>query len=155
MTLSPIGEIAKDCWLEIPKHFPFVKLDAFVVMPNHAHGIIIIDKPDVDTSTVETQDLASLQTTRNRFGPQSKNLASIIRGYKTGVTKLARKIHPEFAWQPRFYDHVVRNETSLNHTRNYIQCNVEKWEYDRENENDIPAEVKRKAWKELKETVLT
>jgi len=46
MHLSDIGKIAQKFWLEIPNHFPFVILDAFVVMPNHVHGIIIIDKPD-------------------------------------------------------------------------------------------------------------
>ena len=46
MQLSEIGKIAQKYWHEIPKHFPFIKLDAFVVMPNHVHGIIIIDKPE-------------------------------------------------------------------------------------------------------------
>ena len=46
MQLSKPGEMANQCWLAIPDHFPFVLLDAFVVMPNHMHGIIIIDKPD-------------------------------------------------------------------------------------------------------------
>ena len=46
MKLSVIGEIADKYWLEIPEHFPFVKLDAHVVMPNHVHGIVIIDKTD-------------------------------------------------------------------------------------------------------------
>ncbi len=46
MQSSDIGKIAQKFWLEIPNHFPFVILDAFVVMPNHVHGIIIIDKPD-------------------------------------------------------------------------------------------------------------
>ncbi len=46
---SPLGTIALACWLEIPQHFPFVRLDAFVVMPNHVHGILVIDKPPVET----------------------------------------------------------------------------------------------------------
>src|SRR5690606_6294128 len=44
--LSEIGKIAEQCWQEIPGHFPFVKLGAFVIMPDHVHGIVIIDKPD-------------------------------------------------------------------------------------------------------------
>ncbi len=116
MQLTPIGQSAYDCWNEIPKHFPFVVLDEFVVMPNHVHGIIVIDKPEIknknggetrdaigDTigdAIVETQNFASLQQsmdstikqpkTQNKFGPQSQNLASIIRGFKIGVTKFAR-----------------------------------------------------------------
>jgi len=150
MALSPIGKIARKCWTEITHHFPFVTLDEFIVMPNHVHGIIIIDKPHV-----ETHNHASLQSNGNRFGSQSKNLASIIRGYKIGVTKSARKINLNFSWQPRFHDHVIRNESALNQIRTYIQFNVEKWEYDRENANDIPIAIKRNVWKSLKETCLT
>ncbi len=88
MHLSEIGRITDTCWKDIPNHFPFVHLGEFVVMPNHVHGIIIVDKPN--DGTVETQDFASLpnlkQTPQNEFGPQSKNLASIIRGFKIGVT---------------------------------------------------------------------
>ncbi len=133
MYFSEIGKIAQNCWNEIPVHFPFVILDAFIVMPNHVHGILVIDKTvselnemkTMNGATVETQNLASLQTTlrmasqissgffsvpKNHFGPQSKNLASIIRGFKIGVTKNARLIHADFAWQSRFYDHISTKE---------------------------------------------
>jgi len=87
--LSPLGQSAQDCWDEIPTHFPFVELGGFVVMPNHVHGVVIINK----NGNVETQNFASLppqpDVPKNRFGPQSQNLASIIRGYKIGVTKFA------------------------------------------------------------------
>lgn len=104
--MSEIGQMAEKYWIEIPNHFPFVKLDAFVVMPNHIHGIIIIDKPESPTivetqNPVETQDLASLlriPSPKNTFGPQSKNLPSIIRGYKIGVTKNAKRIRNDFSW---------------------------------------------------------
>ena len=70
MRLSDIGGIAQQCWCEIPDHFPFVILDAFVIMPNHVHGIIIINKID-DGHNVETQNFASLQShSKNKFGPQ-------------------------------------------------------------------------------------
>ncbi len=87
MQCTPMGQAAQDCWHAIPEHFPFVALGEFVVMPNHVHGIVMIAKPGGDTGVrtpVETQDFASLQQTppQNKFGPQSKNLASIVRGYK-------------------------------------------------------------------------
>src|SRR5215212_2241619 len=85
MNLSPLGQSAQDCWNEIPVHFSFVELGASVIMPNHAHGVVIINKPE----NVETHNHASLP--KNKFGPQSQNLASIIRGYKIGVTKFARQ----------------------------------------------------------------
>ena len=63
MHLSDIGEIANQYWSEIPDHFPFVKLDAYVIMPDHVHGIIIIDKQIHPNNSV-------IQP--NQFGPQSK-----------------------------------------------------------------------------------
>jgi REP element-mobilizing transposase RayT len=97
MIHSALGNYAYDCWFAIPQHFPFVRLGVFVVMPNHVHGIIIIDKNNGGT-TVETQYFASLpqipppqlNIKSNKFGPQSQNLASVVRGYKTGVTKMAQ-----------------------------------------------------------------
>lgn len=120
MQLSDIGRMAHKYWNEIPEHFPFVKLDAFVVMPNHVHGVIIIDKTD-----------GGWDGRKNRFGPQSRNLASIVRGYKIGVTKNARKINPNFAWQPRFHDHIIRNEPSFERIATYIINNPLNWKTDR------------------------
>ncbi|MCC8146630.1 MAG: hypothetical protein LIO93_09385 [Bacteroidales bacterium] len=115
MILSDIGKIAYDCWVEIPEHFPFVKPDAFVVMPNHVHGIVIIDKED-PTPFVE-----------NEFRPQSQNLSSIIRGYKTGVSVKARRINPDFKWQTRYHDHIIRNDNSYAKIVNYIENNPILW----------------------------
>ena len=164
--LSEIGKMAEKYWLEIPDHFPFVKLDVHVVMPNHVHGIIIIDKPNDGrngggnaggavgkngtgdaSGTVETQNFVSLPKTqpptppissppppsspKNQFGPQSKNLASIIRGHKTGVTKYSRNNNIEFEWQSRFHDHIIRNHASYLRIRNYIINNPIKWENDK------------------------
>ena len=114
--LTQIGHSAYNCWNEIPDHFPFAILDEFIVMPNHIHGIIIINKP-VETQNIasdepylETQNIASLPSQKNNFGPQSQNLASIIRGFKIGVTKFAKNNDIDFAWQPRFHDHIIRDE---------------------------------------------
>ena len=133
MNLSEIGKIADKFWSEIPEHFPFVILDVHVVMPNHVHGIIIIDKPEDrrndtknDERNVETQNFASLQH-KNKFGPQSQNLASIIRGYKTGVTKYARNNNINFTWQSRFHDHIIRNSKSYQRIKHYIINNPGKW----------------------------
>ncbi|WP_028295363.1 transposase [Olivibacter sitiensis] len=135
--LSEIGEFVERSWKEIPNHFPFVILDEFVVMPNHVHGIVVIDKQHGEgTGTVETQDFASLQNrntgkkTINKFGPQSKNLASIIRGFKIGVTKSARLIHADFAWQPRYHDRILRDQPEHERIVSYIQGNPTNWEQD-------------------------
>lgn len=164
---SPIAQIANDYWLQIPHHFPFVKLGNHIVMPNHVHGIIIIDKPDdgfndvethhhaspdpnavtnVETQNsaspdpnavpnVETQNFASLQQPplpppANQFGPQSQNLASIIRGYKSAVKKYATMNQIDFAWQPRYHDHIIRDEQSFQNISSYIANNPDNWKTD-------------------------
>ncbi len=147
MDLSPIGHIANSCWYEIPNHFPFVELGIHIIMPNHVHGIVMINKPDDgrnDGPTVETQNFASLpppssvppppsklDKPKNQFGPQSKNLASIIRGFKIGVTKNARQFNPDFAWQPRYHDHIIRNEKSFQRISAYIGNNPQQWQEDK------------------------
>lgn len=123
MRLNEIGVVAERCWRKISEHFPFVKLDEFVVMPNHVHGIIFIQK-------VETQDLASLHGA-NKFGIQSKNLASIVRGFKIGVTKYAKNNDIPFAWQSRFWDRVIRTDVELNKIREYIDINPQEWHNDK------------------------
>jgi REP element-mobilizing transposase RayT len=128
MVYTTLGHAATRFWMEIPNHFPFVELGEFVVMPNHVHGIVVINKPDL----VETQNLASLQNTpKNKFGPQSQNLASIIRGYKVGVTKYAHQCDIPFLWQERYYDHVIRNMEEHERIRLYILTNVQKWSEDK------------------------
>jgi len=131
MQLSEIGDMTNKYCLEIPQHFPFVELDVFAVMPNHVHGIIIINKPNNERD-VKTQNFASLQSkSGNKFGPQSKNLASIIRGFKIGVTKNARKIYPDFVWQTRFHDHIIRNDESFHRIQQYILSNPQNWTKDK------------------------
>lgn len=129
MKLSTIGHIANSCWHEIPKHFPFVMLGAHIVMPNHVHGIIIINKPEV-----ETQNFASLHhinQPNNQFGPQSQNLASVIRGFKVGVTLNARQMHSDFSWQSRYHDHIIRNKDAYQTISEYIIGNPLTWKDDK------------------------
>ena len=136
MNVSPLGQAAVDCWQQIPDHFPFVRLGEFVVMPNHVHGIIVIAKDTpvethVETQNpVETQNFASLQTPKNQFGPQSQNLASIVRGYKIGVTKFARANALPFSWQPRYYDRVIRDLDEYERIATYILTNPANWQSD-------------------------
>jgi len=142
LALSFIGKTAQNCWEDTSMHFPFVKLDAFVVMPNHVHWIVIIAKTDFvqnNGAFVETLHATSLHNTKqmSSISPKSGSLSTIIRSYKSSVTKIARKIQPDFSWQPRFYEHIIRNEQSLNYIRNYILFNPEKWEDDKENINNI------------------
>jgi putative transposase len=154
MHASEIGKIAFDYWMKIPEHFPFVIPDEFQLMPDHLHGIIIIHK-SVETQDIasqnqpsanetfqnipsqcfdremqdidkETQYLASLRY-KNKFGPQSGNLSSIIRGYKSAVKTYAIKNAINFAWQSRFHDRIIRDQKELEATRIYIRNNPDCW----------------------------
>ena len=100
---TEIGEIANQFWQEIPEHFPFVELDECVVMPNHVHGILFINKPAYD------------EWRPNKFGPQSQNLAAVLRGYKAGVKKYATMHQIDFAWQARYYDRVILRKGVTKH----------------------------------------
>lgn len=131
MHLSSLGLCAKKCWKKIPHHFPFVRLGEFIVMPDHIHGIVNIDR-NLD---VETQDLVSLPSqhtkplpSQARLGPQSKNIPSIIRGFKIGVTKFARKnLGINTVWQPGYHDHLIRANDEYLKIERYIIENPENW----------------------------
>ena len=132
MNLSDIGNIVKECWLKIPEHFGNVKIDEWVIMPNHVHGIIII------IESVGTDYNLSLQrkTRQNRFqNITPKSLSYIIATFKSAVSRQINRIGTgnDFAWQSRFYDHIIRNENELYRIKQYIQNNPLKWELDREN----------------------
>ncbi len=172
MQLSEMGKITEKYWHEIPQHFPFVKLGAFVVMPNHVHGIIIIDKTNNerndndkrargDERTVETLPATSLPpppptspppptppsspmpplpNQKNQqmasISPKRGSLSTIIRSYKSVVTKNARQIHADFAWQSRFHDHIIRNDESFLIISNYIINNPINWKGDKFNNKE-------------------
>ena len=131
MQLNEAGRIVETCWLAIPEHFPHVILDAFVIMPNHVHGIIVI------MEHVGAKNFSPLQSPiRQSSMPRSpsKTIGSIVRGFKIGVTKWFRAntdIHA--VWQRNYYDHIIRDEPSLNRIRQYIADNPARWDTDREN----------------------
>ena len=110
MHLSEIGKIADQYWREIPQHFPFVRLENHVVMPNHIHGIVIIEKTD----PVETQDLASLPAVKNHFGPQSRNLPIIYpnHAYTPQLHKYATPVMKTNWMTGHFHEFVSRFTTA-------------------------------------------
>ena len=130
MQLSQVGKIAQKHWQDIPKHFDGVEIDEYVVMPNHVHGIIVIDKPcrDVPWNVSTNNDV---NRTMSKLSPKSGSLSVIIRSYKSSVTRWCRQNgDEEFRWQSRFYEHVIRNQRSLNNIRRYIINNPAKWSED-------------------------
>ncbi len=144
MHLNDIGKLTEQYWLEIPNHFPFIELGNFVVMPNHVHGILIINKPD-DGDGVETRhclvsnnadptapnDSNKKSPGQQRFQNQGKNtISSIVGSYKSVVSKNAHFINTGFAWQSLFHDHVIRNAESFERIQNYIANNPSNWKDD-------------------------
>ncbi|PMB06814.1 transposase [Fischerella thermalis CCMEE 5198] len=139
--LSVIGEIAQRFWVDIPNHFDYTYIDAYVIMPNHVHGIVVIDRPEnVETlqCNVSTQNDAPWDITQRQFmsniSPKPGSLGAIARSYKSVVTRWCRENgHNHFAWQSRFYDHIIRADGSLDRIREYIINNPTKWEEDKNN----------------------
>ncbi len=147
MILSQIGIIANILWYEIKNHYNNMELGEFVIMPNHIHGIIILNDDgggniDYDGNgngdTVETGHALSLQSQSqsknkiNRYQNIGKNsISSIVGSYKSAVTKHAHRLGFDFAWQTRFYDNIIRNEKSFNNISEYIVNNPEKWVQDK------------------------
>ena len=159
MTLSEIGECLKEQILATPKKRPDMNMDipTFAIMPNHVHLIAVIGgnvyntpvdyldgesevrriqsevrriQSEVRRIQCEVRRIQCVSTTENTFSPQSKNLASIIRGIKTVTTSFALNKGLSFGWQSRFHDHIVRNIDELNKIANYIENNVTNWEDD-------------------------
>lgn len=120
MSLSKIGRFIWDEWFKTPVIRPDMNiiLDEFVIMPDHIHGIIYIG---------DNQYNSLQRPNKNEFGPQRKNLSAIIRGFKSATTKKSREINPNFGWQSRFFDRIIRDKYELFRIQKYIIENPEKW----------------------------
>ena len=136
--LSAIGEIAAQCWAETPQHHAGIELDEWVIMPNHAHGIVVIVETGI--AVVETLHCNVSTTTDKKMSaisPKTGSLSVAVRSFKSAVSKLAHKAGHEFGWQERFWDHIIRDEKELNRIRNYIHANPSNWENDRNNDDGL------------------
>ncbi len=153
MNLNTLGKEVERQWLLSPSLRPDMnlELDEFIVMPNHFHGIIGIGRNEynafpescctdathgISDSHCCTDAMHGVRTAdnlnaQNSFGPQRKNLGSIMRGFKSSVTTWARKNQVLFDWHSRYHDVIIRDEVVLNKIRKYIRNNPAKWENDR------------------------
>lgn len=126
MVLNETGKIVVECWQDLPNHYPNCRLDEFVVMPNHLHGIVVID---CDSATVGT-GFKPVPTTA------TVTLSEIIRGLKTFSARKINEIRQTPGlpvWQRSFHDHIIRNEKSYWQIKKYIQNNPLNWLTDRNN----------------------
>ncbi len=136
MQLSHVGVLADVFWYEIKNHAKNIIPADFVVMPNHVHGILILENAN---TVVETLHATSLQKTpkspENKFmsdiSPKPGSISTIIRSYKSAVTKHAHRLGYNFSWQSRFHDHIIRNEKSFYQILEYVKTNPQNWENDK------------------------
>jgi putative transposase len=132
MEFAEYGRIVHHCWQELLSKYLTIKLDYFTVMPNHVHGIIFLvgagyPRPEIPSLEVggETPPLQ-----------KNPNLSTIIGYFKYQSTKRingVRQTPGASVWRWGFYDHVIRDDDSLNRIRTYIETNPSRWHIDREN----------------------
>ena len=130
MQLSPMGQIAGEHWQDIPELFPHTVLGAYVIMPNHVHGIIIINDLGWDTTmSCPNQDPPHTQEQFQK--PVTGSIPTIIRSYKASVTyRIQKELNSTGIWQRNYYEHIIRDDGEYNRIHLYIEANVRKWEID-------------------------
>jgi len=126
MIRNEFGELVKTEWSKTALIRPNIVIDAFVVMPNHLHGILII-----------TGSESGNGTTIEQFGKPTKNsIPTIVRLFKSTTTKQINQLRQtpmQPLWQRNYHEHVIRNDTELTRIRQYIINNPKKWEEDNMN----------------------
>jgi REP-associated tyrosine transposase len=140
--LSAMGQIAEEHWCLIPEHFPSVELGAYVIMPNHVHGIIIIHEngmaanspPPVGATHWVAPTVAPTTDIRTLNGPKRGSIGAIIGSYKMSVTRrIQRELNATDVWQRNYYEHIIRDDEEHNRIHLYIESNVANWVRDDEN----------------------
>lgn len=137
MKLSTAGAIVQGFWYEIPRHFPFVTLAEFVVMPNHIHGILILDKANHSEHsklpTISTEDAPKKDNLFSKISPKAGSISVIIGSYKSICTKHINLVFSDidFEWQERFWDNIIKDEAAFENISNYIRNNPENWNGDK------------------------
>jgi REP element-mobilizing transposase RayT len=131
-SVSAIGKVILNCWNVIPLHFPNVVLDSVVVMPNHLHGIVVLNG-QANATCVGVQNAGPL-TNLPRVAIGS--IGAIVRSFKSAVTKRVNEQNLTAGipvWQRKYHERVIRHEMELNNIRQYIEDNPKNWQSDSEN----------------------
>lgn len=147
MSLSRAGRIVQTCWYSLPKRFTHVSLDAFVIMPNHIHGVVLLQEQGEPLATgnrqsadEQTADVSPLQDTPT--GARAGSLGAIIQGFKTSTTLRINRVDRtpgRTIWQRNYYEHIIRSQKSLDAVRQYVQANPAQWPFDSDNPANILA----------------
>ena len=138
--MSEIGKYANEQFQNVTNHYPYAEIPLWVLMPNHLHAIMVINRKMVpyNRRSVETGRAPSLHGNEHTISlreiEQNKGwLSVVVGGLKSSITKFAHQRNLLFAWQPRFHDHIIRGNEDMNNIADYIENNVARWEYDRFN----------------------
>jgi REP element-mobilizing transposase RayT len=124
--LSTCGKIIERQWLDLPNQYDNVELDEYVIMPNHIHGILILNNHAFAGLRAQASSAPTLSQIIRSF--KSRSAMEYLKFLKANNLNVSGKI-----WQRSFYDHVIRNERSLNAIREYILDNPANWKLDMEN----------------------
>ncbi len=125
---SAVGKIVSNNWNNISRLDDKIITDAFCLMPNHIHGIIILEAAE---QSIQIDKKYGFETTE-RWGHRS--LPGIIRDFKSVTTRLYNKLaigQKNSLWQKSYYDHIIRSESELQKTREYIYNNPRQWNFDK------------------------
>ena len=153
MHLNEFGRVVSVAWQWLPQQYPYVALDSFVVMPNHLHGILVMDcsagglrgiqirGSTATVGVVRERPSSIFSEDGSRTAPTKiKPLGGLIAAFKTVSTKSINALQNTpgvILWQRNYYEHVIRNEGDLQRIREYIQNNPDQWALDKENPDRI------------------
>ena len=132
MSLCQAGKIAEGEWKRIPNQFPSVELDDFVIMPNHIHGIIILNNNFLEVADSNRRGLINQTPTKDWILMNNPvvNLGKVVRAFKARTSRLIHRAGCKSSiWQRGYYDHIIRNEADLHRIREYIANNPLKWKF--------------------------
>jgi REP element-mobilizing transposase RayT len=126
MRLNRYGRIVQACWADLPRHYPHVVLDEFVVMPTHTHKIIILaGDPNADAPAV-----AGAASGHGAAAPPRHALSEIVRALKTFSARRINELRgtPGIpVWQRDYWEHIIRDDRALEAIRRYIRENPARW----------------------------
>ena len=139
MSLNQIGKIVAEEWLKSAEIRQEIELDKWIIMPNHVHGLVLINQNFNDTSaSFKGTSLVPLQDGKDNdqtFKRRARSLSSFIGGFKSAVTqriKLICECGNPVIWQRNYYETIIRNEQQLYQIRQYILNNPQQWQEDPE-----------------------
>ena len=141
MELNGAGMMSQTIWESLPRRFPTIGLDAFSIMPNHLHGIIVINRPAGESPVGANNDDRTTAAPRVAPTIATRSLGDVVGAYKSITTvEYVRGVKTKGwqgfrgrLWQRNYYERIIRNENELNRAREYVANNPLQWELDREN----------------------